>query len=311
VKLELVDRIAELPFRLRPAVRAETTTWPVSAQELATVRIVWPSRPQWAMAAAITETLSTGLARLGVLQFEPTVQTHRGVIMLDCHVNDRLFRVALDYADLHDAINGDALTECQLYIKLQYAEEGYSDSRIIPGGYPVTGLDYYRYYRPFRDRFANARQIGVLGRFGFTFQGELRRKAVALLTAATDIDFVGTGKKVRYSRFLRDAASARLCLDLPGNGRFTHRVAEFLGLGSCLIAPRYPVALHVPLVPNKHYVALADDLSDLVESCRYYLSHDEERESIANAGREYFDRYLHCDQLATYYVRRILQLATS
>lgn len=309
MNLELVDRITELPYRLRSAARAESATWPLTSAELAKVSIVWPSHPQWAPAAGITETLAMGLERLGVLRREPIAQEHRGVIMLHCEVAGRRFHVALDYADKHTSINLGALAECSLYVKLEFSEERYADPKIIPGGYPVTGLDYYRYYLPFRERYQNDRRHGILGRFGFTFQGELRRKAVAQLSEADDIDFVGTGKKVRYSRFLREAASARMCLDLPGNGCFTHRVAEFLGLGSCLIAPRYPVAMHVPLVPNQHYVAIADDLSDLLDKTRHYLAHDAEREAIAQAGRDYFDRYLHCDQLGSYYVTRILQLA--
>jgi hypothetical protein len=306
MQLQVVDRLVELPYRLCRSSRAAVSTSPLSAQELARVSITWPSRYQWAHAAGFTETVKTALARLGVLRVEPTSQVHPGVVMLSCLVDGRAIMVALEYSDNHDFINEQALADCSLYIKFQFREKGYPDSRIIRGGYPVTGLDYYRYYRAFRKRYVGGRRIDVLGRFGYRFQEELRRKAVEMLSAAPDIDFVGRGPRVRYSRFLREAASARLCLDLPGNGPFTFRVPEFLGLGSCMIAPRYTTALHEPLVPGVHYVAIADDLSDLLDSCRYYLSHDHEREKIAIAGREFFDRYLHCDHLAAYYVRNIL-----
>lgn len=306
MQLELIDRLAEIPFRLREARHANSDTWPVSAAELARVRITWPTHAQWAPAEGITETLRAGLAKLGVLRFQAIPQTLRGVIVMACLVDERHRTVVLDYMDNPLAVNEQALDASDIYIKLQHAEAGYADQRIIPGGYPVSSLDYYRYYEPFRALYARGRAIDVLGRFGFTFQGELRRKAVEMLTTAKDIDYVGSGKKVRYSRFLREAASARMCLDLPGNGPFTFRIGEFLGLGSCLIAPRYTTSLPVPLEPNVHYVAIARDLSDLLDTCRHYLSHDEEREKIAHAGREYFNRFLDCDQLAHYYVRNIL-----
>jgi hypothetical protein len=254
----------------------------------------------------IVETLKDGLMARGLIRAVPTPQPHKGVFMLDCFVDGRPHRVVVDYADFHNFVNEAALDECSLYFKGQFREGGYADSRIVAGGYTVTGRDFYRYCQPFRNRYATGRRIDVLGRFGYTFQGEIRRKAVAMLQAASDLNYVGTGPKVRYSRFIREAASARLCLHLPGNGSFTHRVAEFLGVGSCMMSVRYATALHVPLEPGVHYVLIADDLSDLVDKCRYYVANDEERERIASAGREFFDRYLHFDQLASYYVRTLL-----
>jgi hypothetical protein len=226
--------------------------------------------------------------------------------MFSCSIDGIAHSIALDYSDYQE-INAAALADSALYIKLQHRRAGYDDKRIIPGGYTVTVRDYYQCYRQYRAKYECDRRIDVLGRFGYRFQGDLRRKAVTLLSASEGIRFVGGAGKVGYSRFLREAASARLCLDLPGNGSFTHRVAEFLGIGSCMVSLRRETILHVPLEAGIHYVEIADDLSDLVEKCRYYIHRDEEREAIARTGRDYFERFLHCDQLASYYVRNILQ----
>ena len=268
--------------------------------------MVWPSRYQWSQTAPIVETFKDGFARLGVLRVKSTPQRHGGGVMLSCAVDGRPHAVFLDCQDDPMFINDAALAEADLYFKCQFRRDGYQDDRIIPGGYPTTNCRYYKFYLPFRSRYASDRRIGVLGRFGYTFQGEVRRRAVEVLDATADIDFVGSSGKVRYSRFLEEAASARLCLHLPGNGPFTHRVSEFLGLGTCMISLRFPTALHVPLEAGTHYVDIADDLSDLVEKCRHYLRHDEERERIAKLGQDFFDRNLHCDQLASYYLRNIL-----
>jgi hypothetical protein len=306
-ELQLVDRLSEMPYRLRPPSHIDTQTWPVSQEELSRVSVGWPTQYEWPDGAYILESIKGALAKLGVIHEDRTPQVHSGVVMLYCAVDGELHPVAYDYSDYHDFINESALAQSRLYIKCQHRVQGYPDPRIVPGGYIVTTRRYYRYYMPFRRRGNLAPTIDVVGRFGFAFQGELRRRAVALLADALDIRFAGNTGKVRYSRFLREVAGARLSLHLPGNGPFTHRVAEFLGLGTCMISVPFATALHVPLIPGIHYVEIKHDLSDLLEKIRYYLQHEDERNRIAAAGREYFDKYLHQEQLVSYYIHLILE----
>lgn len=282
------------------------TTWRVTLAERARVRIAWPATYQWVHAGTFTETIRHALSRMGVLAIANVPQPYRGVVALRCTVDGRSHLVAIDYADRPDSLSQEALRECTLYIKMQFDECGYADSRIIPGGYPPSRLDYYRYLHTLRHSPPAHSRIDVLGRFSFEFQRELRSRAVEKLSSASDIHYVGTGARVRYSRFLREASCARLALDLPGNGPFTFRLPEILGLGACLVAPVYATSLHEPLVPGVHYAPIAHDLSDLLDVCHYYLAHEDERAEIARAGREYFDTYLHADHLARYYLRTLL-----
>ena len=53
-------------------------------------------------------------------------------------------------------------------------------------------------------------------------------------------------------------------------------------------------------------VYCADDLSNLVELCALYLEDDEKRETVADAARLHFDRYLERTQWAAYYLHTII-----
>ena len=303
---QLKARLAEIPYRLRPPGRPRHATWFLSADDRARVTIKWPARYEWPRGSWIVETAKYALARLGVLQIEDTRQVHKGVIFLPCLVDGKDFHVALDYDDYPEVINQAALDECDLYLKYQYRIGGYCDRRVVPGGYITTRLNYYRFYEAYR-RGNAAPEIDIAARFGTLFNGKERQRAVQLLAEAGDISFASNTGFIRYSQFLKEVGSARFGLQLPGNGPLTPRIPDFLGLGTCLVSPPLAAQLHVPLVPGEHFVEVAEDLSDLVEKLRYYLAHEDERLRIAQAGRDYFDRFLHCEQLAGYYVHSILK----
>jgi hypothetical protein len=171
--------------------------------------------------------------------------------------------------------------------------------------------DFYKHLgwlRALQDR--SEPRFDVYGRFGAQFATETRRKAVGLLEKQTSFRYEGGLKTVRYSRFLKEAALSEVCIDLPGNGDFCFRLIDYLAVGACVIALRHRTTLPAPLLDREHIVYTKDDLSDLVDLCRYYLDHPQERKRIRAAGRSYFDRYLHREQLARYYLHEALRAAS-
>jgi hypothetical protein len=177
VKLQLRDRLAELPYRVRPRRAPAALTWRLSEADRARLTVTWPTRYQWAPAGGIVETLRDGLRSLGVLRSDATAQRHSGAVMLECVVDGARRLVGLDMSDYPDLINEQALEQSDLYFKGQFREGGYGIEKILPAGYTVTGRDFYRYYVPFRERYRGRRQVDVVARFGFRFQETIRRCA--------------------------------------------------------------------------------------------------------------------------------------
>ena len=64
--------------------------------------------------------------------------------------------------------------------------------------------------------------------------------------------------------------------------------------------------MNAPLLDRVHVAYVADDLSDLVEVCRFYVENEEAREEMCRASRRFFERHLHADNLAAYYLRSCL-----
>jgi hypothetical protein len=279
-------------------------TWAPPQELISQLAITWPDTYDWPATSAWMEHLETALHRL--VRFRKAQIPQRraeGVVSTLLTLNGERHSVIIDFSDKMDQLSASALESATIYFKMQYRWGGYGDPRVVPGGYSLLGRHTYRYLpRLRRDADARSKLHNIYGRFGLNFSADIRRKAIALLADADDICFVGGTGFVRHSCYLRDIARSKIGIDMPGNGDFCFRLIDYLAIGVCIIAPRHHTELPIPLVDREQIVFCADDLSDLVPLCRHYLADDQARERIARNAREYFDRYLHRDQLARYYL---------
>lgn len=86
--------------------------------------------------------------------------------------------------------------------------------------------------------------------------------------------------------------------DIPAER--TYRAVELLALGSVMLSPR--LDLHFPLEPGVHYVALADDLSNLEEVVLRYRDRPDELRQIRDHVLPLYDRHLSPLAIARHYV---------
>ncbi len=100
--------------------------------------------------------------------------------------------------------------------------------------------------------------------------------------------------KLRQRHHRQHLVNSKICLAPWGNHPLSYRLFEGLAMRCLVIAQpvRSSRLLDGGLEPGKHYVEVAPDLSDLVDTVRYYLTHLDEAQAIANAGHEIFKRCL-------------------
>jgi hypothetical protein len=208
----------------------------------------------------------------------------------------------IDQSDYLDFVNEEWADRCIVYFKMQYDANGYTDSQIVPGGFIPHSGDIYNYLchiRPKQD--PRSYSCDVYSRFSLQFAEEFRRKLHSTLSAAP-FTYIGGPSKVRYSRFLREAVRSKICIDVPGNADVCCRLVDYLAIGACVIGFKPRTKFHVPLVDGKHIIFAKPDLSDLTNLCEQFLHNIEQREQIAKNARNFFDQYLHRDQIAAYYL---------
>jgi hypothetical protein len=125
---------------------------------------------------------------------------------------------------------------------------------------------------------------------GLPFEGGLLPHDETRYHAARELLVPRMSERAHLARL----KNAKLCLAPWGNHPLTYRLFEGLALGCLVVAQsvRGCALLDGGLEPGRHYVEVAADLSDLTAVVRYYLSHLDEAQRIADAGQAHFSRYL-------------------
>jgi hypothetical protein len=139
---------------------------------------------------------------------------------------------------------------------MQYANAGYGDPNIVPGGF-VSYPALYEFLPHVRARGSGGSKFDVYGRFGKEFGVEIRGSAIEKLKAQRLFRYTGTWDTVRYSRSIMEVAQSKVCVDLPGQGAFCFRLVDYLAVGACIIAYPHANRLPVPLVHGQHIVYTA------------------------------------------------------
>jgi Glycosyl transferases group 1 len=252
-------------------------------------------------------------ARIDPRQIPQHPPTPFHVLLAEIDDGPKTHAIAFDLDDCSEIVEPIA-EDVLLYFKSQYADGGYRQASVVPGGYHLANNAAYRYLRVLRAVRARTRfRYDVYGRFGLRYGGaRIRRRAFQVLSARRDFQFEGNlfrypggPDKVPYRRHMFDIARAKVCVDMPGGGDLCTRLVDYLAVGACVVGPPPSTRLPIRLVDGVHLVYCAPDLSDLGSICAELVRDDEERERIAWNARDFFDRYLHRRQLAAYYIEQI------
>jgi hypothetical protein len=294
----------EWTLRREPTLPRRPSSWPVDDEEIAGWEIRWPATYG---CKRLLDPIRSRLARRIPVIVSELPQIDPVIVTFQVRTGSGTFDVAIDPWDYPDRI-GAFVESFPLYFKLQYLRDGYGYGNVVPGGYVEPRGQLVRFLPLLRRRRDEGRfSFDVYGRFSLKYAPAVRRPALELLQGQNRFRYEGGSELVLLTRFLRNVGRSKVCVDLPGNGPFCHRLIDYLAVGTCVVAVPHASILHVPLVDREHIAYCRPDLSDLVDLCAYYVDNDAERERLARNSRDFYDRYLSWDQLADYYLSRLVE----
>lgn len=284
-------------------VPPERLTWPVEKHDLDRMAIHWP---EGAKHSVMGKQLVAAFRRFVHVEIRSIPQPHRGCISITVVIDGEPRNVVIEISDFAP-LDEDAYKQADLHFKMEYSKEGYGERlRLLPGGYINGSSDLYAYL-PYLRRMRDSLppRFQVYGRYSLSM--EKRRKPLKILHAATGFRFTGGEGKVRYRKYLEEVARSQICIDLPSMSSITWRMVELLAVGSCIVGPPHTNRMQVPFVDRVHVAYCRPDYSDLEEVCMYYLENEDKARELVRNSREFFDTYLHRDQLAMYYLYHCLK----
>jgi len=286
-----------------PALGVKKLSWKLDDSWLKESTLYWPRQVPWPPALKWYEQLKKGFISHIKIETKDIPQPSGATLLLELKNGETKTPFIIDIADSTEIKKVDTKT-ASLYFKMQYKNEGYSHSNVLAGGYLTGSSDVYHYLKNLRSVDQNSFQ--VYGRFSLEFAKDTRKKALEMLSEQKSFSFEGSPKKIRYSRFLKETARSSLLIDLPGNGPLCFRLIDYLSVGGCVVAPKHEAKLHVPLEHMKNIIYVKPDLSDLISTCENLLKDEKLISEISKNSRDFFDQYLHIDQLTAYYLHHMM-----
>ena len=278
--------------------------WEIAPDVLETITVGWP--PLGPKPTRFLGSITRAMHSSFRVEEIPLPRSDLAVALFEVRLGEKVIPVVLDFRDNSD-LREDFLARCAVYFKMQCRSGGYGHENVFPGGYVTDNqiMPAVPFLRATRDR--QREEFDVYGRFGMHSAQEIRQKAVEMLSAQTDFEFEGGTEIVRFSQYLMEMSTARICLDLPGRGDFCYRLVDYLAVGSCIVSVRHGNKLPVDLRDGHDIAYVEPDLSNLLEVVRYYLANPEARDRLIRNSRQYFDNYLHPLQLVRYYVATAIE----
>lgn len=272
------------------------------------IRIFWPSTYPWPLTHKWLFPLLIEFQQNFVVKFK-SMPVYENAVWIEVEIDGKIYPIAIDAFDKVE-INAQCASEVLVYFKMQYSVEDYPATNVVPGGFIPAYSKIYLYLQKARDqRDRQSFLYDAYGRFGERFAKTIRGQAVERLSSQNSFSYQGGIGRVSYKDSLFEVARSKVCIDLPGYGPLCFRLIDYLAVGACVIAYPHHAKLPIPLTPGKEIIYCKEDMSDLNSLCEYYVNHNEERESIAQAARSYFDTYLCRPKLASYYINTVLNYA--
>lgn len=278
--------------------------WTVDPASLDGFIFRWPRETRPAVVGRMLEPVRRAMSRYVQVELADIYQPVGSVVLAELVGGRRVHPVAIDLHDFPLFQDTELVKRCLAYFKMQYQSGGYSIPQVVPGGYLTdkgTIYWYLRYLRQLRDH--REFTCDVYGRFGLRFGAALRRRTVGILAEQQHLAFQGGLGKVPRATFLKEIARSRVCIDVPGQAdAFCPRLISYMAVGACIVGPRPKNELNAPLIDRVHVAWTREDQSDLVDLCQYYVENEDAREQMVSQTRLFFDRYLHAESLAAYYL---------
>ena len=266
--------------------------------------VSWPVRYEHPIAAFFVQAIRDGFEAVASVETAEIPQAYPGIVTIEVDGGGGPRRVALDYYDFTH-VNAECAAEVDTYFKFQYQRGGYPEfANVSPGGYITDKPFLYANWCRLRALRRRARPSSeVFGRYGLRFSGAVRETAIERLRSDGRFEYSGGTRRTHHTRYLREMASAGVCVDLPGQGPFCCRLVEGLAMGCFIIAARHAAEMPVKLRDGVEIVYCEEDLSDLADLCAEYADDESRRRPIEAAAASYFDEHLHPVRMAERYLR--------